>query len=67
MREPTKAIREQLESDDGTGFDYFLCEKLGWRSVALMRRGMSAREHRSWWIWYAIKQQARELEMERRS
>lgn len=58
---PTKAIRESLESDDGTGFDFYLCEKLGWRSVAAMRRGMSAAEHRHWQVWYAIKAQAREL------
>lgn len=57
---PTKAIREQIESDDGTGFDFFLCKELGWRSVAQMRRGLSAREYRGWYVWYAIREQARE-------
>ncbi|WP_433368362.1 hypothetical protein ACQPZX_41415 [Actinoplanes sp. CA-142083] len=38
-------------------------EKLGWRSVAEMRREMSAAEWQRWSIYYARKAQRRELEL----
>jgi hypothetical protein len=43
-------------------FDHYLCERLGWRSVALMRRGLSAAEYLSWDIYYRRKAQREELE-----
>jgi hypothetical protein len=39
-----------------------LAEKLGWRSVDLMRREMSADEWLRWSIYYARKAQRQELE-----
>lgn len=38
-----------------------LAERLGWRSVALMRRGMSNAEWLRWWVYYARKAQQRQL------
>ena len=37
--------------------------KLGWRSVAELRRGMSAHEWRRWFIYYQRRAQERELAM----
>ena len=45
----------------GLEFDHYLCEKLGWRSVALMRRGLTAAEYLSWTIYYGRKAQRAEL------
>lgn len=42
-------------------FDYFLTERLGWRSVAAMRRGLSAVEYRHWCIFFGRKNQRSEL------
>lgn len=43
-------------------FDHFLALELGWRTVAEMRRGMSAREWRRWLTWYRLKWQEEKLE-----
>lgn len=39
-----------------------LAEKLGWRSVDDLRRGMSGAEWLAWWIYYSRKAQRMELE-----
>lgn len=44
-------------------FDFWLTEKLGWRSVALMRRGLSAHEYLRWSIYFQRKHQRREMEL----
>ena len=59
---PTKAIYELMETNPEIEFDYYLTERLGWRSVAEMRRGMSAAEYHGWSIYYQRKAQRRELE-----
>lgn len=42
-----------------------LAEKLGWRSVDVMRREMSADEWTRWMVYYARKAQRAELEAEK--
>lgn len=57
-------IRERLESDESDlGFEYFLAEKLG-MTVARMRREMSSAEFAHWAVWYGIKAQRRQMEIE---
>lgn len=53
-----------METNSDEEFDHFLCERLGWRSVEEMRRGMSMNEWHRWWIYYARKAQRQELAME---
>jgi len=60
-REPTKAAYERFEESPDLEFDHFLVEKLGWRSVAEMRRGMAAAEWLAWWVYFARKAQRQEL------
>lgn len=52
-----------MESRPDVEFDHFLVERLGWRSVAEMRAGLSGAEWLSWWVYFARKGQRRELEM----
>lgn len=61
-REPTKAIYQRFETSPDLEFDHLLCRDLGWRSVDLMRRGMSSAEWQDWRIYYLRRQQERELE-----
>lgn len=56
-------LYEQFETRPDFEFDHYLTERLGWRSVAEMRRGMSSAEYRSWSVYYSRKAQRRELEM----
>lgn len=57
-------MREQLESDESDlGFEYFLAEKLG-MTVARLRREMSSMEFAHWAVWYGIKAQRRQQELE---
>lgn len=53
-----------METSPDLEFDHYLTERLGWRSVAEMRRGMSMAEWRAWNVYYARKAQRRELAME---
>ena len=63
---PTKVTRERFEeTNPDEHFDHFLCLKLGWRSVAEMRRGMSNAEWNRWRVLFGIQEQARELAAER--
>jgi hypothetical protein len=41
-------------------FDFYLAEKLG-RTVAEMRRTVSAREYMQWSVYYGRKAQAQQL------
>lgn len=50
-----------MENSPDVEFDHLLTEKLGWRSVAEMRRGMSSAEWHRWWIFYARRHQRQEL------
>lgn len=52
-----------METRPDLEFDHYLTERLGWRSVAQMRRGMSAAEWRAWSVYYARKAQRHELEL----
>jgi len=52
---------ELMETNPDVEFDHYLVEKLGWRSVAEMRSGMSAAEWTSWYVYYARINQRREL------
>lgn len=61
MRVPTKAAYERFEDGPGIEFDFVLTERLGWRSVAEMRRGMPAAEWLDWWVYYARKGQRQQL------
>jgi hypothetical protein len=56
-------IYELMETNPDVEFDHYLVERLGWRSVAEMRRGMSMQEWRSWSMYYQRKAQRYELEM----
>jgi hypothetical protein len=58
---PTKAAYELMETNPDVEFDHILTERLGWRSVAEMRRGMSAAEWLSWWVYLARKGQRKQL------
>lgn len=44
-------------------FDFLLARKLGWRSVAEMRAGMSNREWLEWGIYLARQAQQRQMAM----
>lgn len=59
---PTKAAYEAFDDDPSLEFDHMLTEKLGWRSVDEMRRGMSADEWLRWHVYYGRKAQRQELE-----
>ena len=50
-----------MEASPDVEFDHFLVERLGWRSVAEMRRGMSATEWQRWHVYFARKAQRREI------
>lgn len=52
-----------METSPDVEFDHYLTERLGWRSVAEMRRGMSAAEWHRWSVYYARKAQRQELEL----
>ena len=54
-------IYQRFENNPDEEFDYWLTEKLGWTSVAAMRRGMSMAEWSGWQIFYARRNQRREL------
>jgi hypothetical protein len=58
---PTKAAYETFDAHPDEEFDHFLTVKLGWRSVAEMRRGMSAAEWQRWWVYLARDAQRRQL------
>jgi hypothetical protein len=58
---PTKAVYERLETDPELWFDHYLTLKLGWRSVAEMRLGLSAAEWHRWWIYFAREGQRKQL------
>jgi hypothetical protein len=60
---PKKVIYQEMESRPDLEFDHILTEKLGWRSVAEMRRGMSAGEWARWSIYYQRKAQRQEMEL----
>ncbi len=51
-----------MDANPDVEFDHVLAERLGWRSVAAMRRGMSMSEWRSWWVYFARRDQRRELQ-----
>ena len=61
-REPRKVLYEIFEERSDIENDHYLCEKLGWRSVELMRRKMSAREYAAWMVFYEREAQRREME-----
>ena len=63
MRVPTKAVYEKFETNPSEEFDFFLALKLGWRSVAEMRRGMSMLEWQHWNIYFQRRNQEREHAM----
>jgi hypothetical protein len=50
-----------METNPDVEFDHYLTERLGWRSVAEMRHGMSTAEWLSWWVYYARKRQRQQL------
>jgi hypothetical protein len=52
-----------METSPDVEFDHYLTERLGWRSVAEMRRGMSAVEWQAWWVYFARKGQRRDMEL----
>lgn len=52
-----------METSPDLEFDHYLVERLGWRSLAEMRRGISAAEWLSWSVYYARKAQRQELEI----
>lgn len=58
---PTKAIYETFESSPEVEFDFWLCERLGWRSVERMRREMTAAEYVAWSIYFQRRAQRIEL------
>jgi hypothetical protein len=62
-RAPRKALYEAFDERPDLEFDHYLCEKLGWRSVREMRRGMAAAEYQAWSVYYARKAQQREMAM----
>lgn len=60
---PTKAAYERFEASPDMEFDFLLARKLGWRSVAEMRAGMSNREWLEWGIYLARQAQQRQMAM----
>jgi hypothetical protein len=51
-----------MDQDPSLEFDHVLTEKLGWRTVGAMRRGMPNAEYRAWAVFYGRRQQRQELE-----
>lgn len=58
---PGKALYEIFDARPDIENDHYLCEKLGWRSVEVMRREMSAREYEAWAVYYARQAQREEM------
>lgn len=50
-----------MDSNPDQEFDHFLCLKLGWTSVAVMRRQMSKSEWNEWRLYFLRRNQEREL------
>lgn len=61
---PQKATYLRFETNPDEEFDHFLTLRLGWRSVAEMRQGMSAMEWQRWSIYFQRRNQERELAAE---
>jgi hypothetical protein len=59
---PKKVIYQEMETRPDLEFDFYLCERLGWRSVELMRRGMSAGEWARWAMYHRRRAQRQEHE-----
>lgn len=60
-REPTKAIRDLLETTD-LGFEYQLADRLK-MTVGQLRQWMPQAEFETWRVFHAIRAQQIELEM----
>lgn len=58
---PGKALYEIFEERPDIESDHFLCKELGWRSVEVMRREMSAREYAAWMVFYEREAQREEM------
>lgn len=52
-----------FEANPDVEFDFLLTRKLGWRSVAEMRAGMSAREWQEWGVYLGRDAQRRQVAM----
>jgi hypothetical protein len=50
-----------METNPDLEFDFYLAAKLGWRSVAEMRCGMSSQERLSWYVYFARRDQDRQM------
>lgn len=50
-----------MDQDPSLEFDHLLTERLGWRTVAAMRRGMPYAEYLAWSVFYGRRNQRREL------
>jgi hypothetical protein len=51
----------RFEAEPDEVFDYFLADRLKWRSVEEMRRRMGNDEYVRWGIWFAREKQREEL------
>jgi hypothetical protein len=51
-----------MDQDPSLEFDHVLTEKLGWRTVGAMRRGMPNAEYRAWAVFYGRRKQRQDLE-----
>ena len=60
-RKVDRTTYELFDARPDLEFDYYLTEKLGWRSVDAMRRGLPAAEYHEWKIYLARKAQQRQL------
>lgn len=49
-----------METSPDVEFDFYLTERLGWRSVAAMRRGLKNAEYEMWSMYYQRYAQRRE-------
>lgn len=50
-----------FEANPDKEFDFYLVEKLGWRSVAEMRANMSGQEYAEWSVYFARKANRQKL------
>ncbi len=61
LREPTKAIYRKFDQNNSLWWEFYLTEKLGYKTVDDLRNTMTNVEFLQWVIWYQRKEQEREL------
>lgn len=56
-RRPTKAF----QADPNLENEFYIALQLGWKSVAAMRKGLSAYEYMQWCVYFGRRKQDQEI------